>query len=100
MNTRLVWLPVRCCCKPDSLLGFMRLPETALAHSYLEIEGHGIEIKPLTTLKPSTIRDHFDAKPSEFSSLTLGDTEVELAIYSDDRPLAFWRQFREFVEVR
>ena len=86
----MIWYPVRCCCTPRKIFGFIRLPANA-GHIYRVTDRRGtvheLELRPITT-------DHryvLDADADCYSS--------ELAIYSDDRPLEFWRMLPGFVEA-
>lgn len=81
------WYAVRCCCRPQTLFGFMPLSNDPSQRTKI-IDRNGVahEIKLVSA-----------CESIEIETATLIDEE--LAIYSDDRPLAFWRQFPEFVEV-
>jgi hypothetical protein len=90
--TRKVWLPVRCCCTPTKIFGFLQLSEEDAARSVIEINRHRIEIKPL---HEGLLRCRLDGcdEPEHLDSTT------ERAVYSDDRPLSFWRRMPGFVEA-
>jgi len=81
----MIWYPVRCCCTPRKIFGFIRLPADA-GHIYRVTDRRGtvheLELRP--------IRYVFDAD---------ADCSSELAIYSDDRPLEFWHMLPGFVEA-
>jgi hypothetical protein len=72
-------LNVRCCCQPQKILGTLEVaslyPNQRLAarRGIVEIE----------------VRAFCNA----------GEMEYEFAVYSDDRPIEFWRQFASFQEA-
>jgi hypothetical protein len=77
------WIAVRCCCQPTKVFGFMRLdrddrPGTVRV---VDVQGtrHQVELK----------------RYSDGNGL-LND---EIAVYSDDQPLEFWRRIVGFVEA-
>jgi hypothetical protein len=83
---RTEWLPVRCCCQPQKVFGFMRVP-----------------VRDIDTRRPLFIpyrmRNGADIG-IEIRVFANGVRNEERAIYSDDRPIEFWRQFGEdFIEV-
>jgi hypothetical protein len=91
-KTCTAWFPVNCCCQPDVLLGFIRLP----ADGQQFVDGqkfvirdrrgrpHDVELKRLALISETT------------TSYVL---QHEMAVYSDDRPIKFWRTIPIFREV-
>ena len=84
--TNYCWFPVRCCCQPLTLLGFLRLPENTRAREILDVRGesHRIEVRGMG----QTLLEENAARAS-----------IEMAIYSDDRSIEFWRSIPGFVEI-
>lgn len=92
------WFPVNCCCQPDVLFGFLRLPEGGLLHVVKDRDGteHRIELKRLRQARTFSSALMLD---SAKVALEIPETAEEIAIYSDDRPLEFWRTLPGFREV-
>jgi hypothetical protein len=92
VTTDYAWYPVRCCCQPTKIFGFLRLPIGSARPVVLDLNGarHEIEVK---TISEKIIDCPEGLPPNEISRAD------ERAIYSDDRPLAFWRGIPGFVEV-
>ena len=68
---------VRCCCQPQKILGTMELA-TSYPHPKLATSKGWTQIE---------LRSFFNGN------------EMEFAVYSDDRPIEFWRQFASFQEA-
>ena len=94
-NADMAWFPVNCCCQPDVLFGFISLPADRqhFVHGQrfviLDRRGrpHDVELKPLATIsEPAGTTDGWRRRR-------------EMAIYSDDRPIEFWRTIPGFREV-
>jgi hypothetical protein len=90
-------LNVRCCCQPQKILGTIELASLSRRQyvyihpeypSFRDCIDRPNEIVP--SMQPIIIelRNFFDPAASEF----------ELAVYSDDRPIEFWRKFPGFKE--
>ena len=79
--------PVRCCCTPTKILGHLDLPDGLRDGQRYRI----VERAPLTKRpygRASSVRMH-DAVLRRYRK---ADNNVdEIAIYSDDRPINFWR---------
>ena len=84
-KTNTQWLPVRCCCQPKKIFGFIRLPMHLV---------NGSEFKRITA-KDGTIHDIII---KSFYETDPGNWDVEKAVYSDGRPIEFWRNFPNFIE--
>lgn len=82
-----VWRAVRCCCTPTKVLGFMIVPEHARFLLVEDIMGgtHSIELKEIG---------------QQFRTWRGTSPITELAIYSDDRPIEFWRGIIGFMEAK
>lgn len=77
------WFAVRCCCSPGTLYGFLLLDVTGRNEQLvIDIDGawHNVTVKTLNG--------------NAFATRT-----EEEAVYSDDRPLEFWRNIVGFVEI-
>jgi len=90
------WLPVRCCCTPTKVFGFLRVPSDALRVREIVIPDKGgvpqrVQLRKFTEGRcPTTVFD-----PDLVSVFTPPDCEI--AVYSDDRPPEYWRGFEHFV---
>ena len=100
------WLAVRCCCQPKKVLGFLRLSaKVAQDARYVELlpRPHHVEVSAWPPKPEATMV--LDA-PIRLEIRHMGDTETrdtyryERAIYSEDRPIEFWRTIPGFVEAR
>jgi len=86
---------VRCCCQPTKVLGTMEIPETIKSPTTFRAV-------PVTAM-PRAPLPNGDA---EFVSHVIRVEEVvldsgrkrELAVYAEERPIEFWRQFASFKE--
>ncbi len=91
-------LNVRCCCQPQKILGTLELRSLALRQEvYIPPE------YPSIWSKPEAINEIVQVPPYETIVLRqfyhLATGELELAVYSDDRPIEFWRKFKGFREA-
>lgn len=76
-------LNVRCCCQPTKILGQLPVSDPSPSHFRVvdsDGQGHLIEIREV------------------WDYLSKGGMTHESAIYSEDRPIAFWRTIPGFVE--
>lgn len=93
MKTR--WFAVRCCCRPQTIYGFLALaegrPREVVVRDY-DGEIHRVELRVNAEMRPPEEAGIGIVLASD------GRTE-ELAIYSDDRGLEFWRTIPGFVEA-
>lgn len=91
------WIPVRCCCQPVQVYGFLFLPlhpgEYRVGLDGLQgVPAHpGLEIgkAPPPGVAELEVREFLGPAPGELS----------LAVYGDDRPLDFWRRVTGFIEA-
>lgn len=98
------WLAVRCCCTPMKIFGFMRLPITndqrMIVRDMFGTE-HQLRIETISQSGgPYCGRVSSAPLDLEDYSAPAYRSESERAIYSEDRPIEFWRNFREFMEVK
>lgn len=91
------WLPVRCCCTPDKILGFLRVPTEDFDkrdHVYMLDRYGSSRMVKFGVMKEVVMRD--DVRLHGPAALP---RSTETAVYSDDHPLEFWKTFREFIPV-
>lgn len=103
--------PVRCCCKPTTLLGWIDGPE---AVSRFKVhEQRDLPLPPLVhVVRVGEIVDRRKIVdvPGGYDPVD-GSQRIEIveldepllverAVYSDDRPLEFWRRVQGFVEAK
>jgi hypothetical protein len=102
------WIAVRCCCQPQKVLGFIRLPQSLLYQSTLFLPrkvAWGPDAMAGITHDPKGHTDllsKVEVQLKTSGSICREDfsRQEELAIYSDDRPIEFWREIVGFVEVK
>lgn len=82
------WFPVRCCCQPQKIFGFIRLPDMERSN-VVDKRGnvHKLELRSMANCKMTVLNNQLEY-------------ERELAIYSDDRPIEFWRSVVGFLEIK
>jgi hypothetical protein len=100
------WLAVRCCCQPVKVVGFLRLPRkiaAAQVTTIVDIAGqrHEIQIREMASYDEAC---RIMMNGGKLVSYLKGDVvqpraELERAIYSEERPIDFWRRIPGFVEV-
>jgi hypothetical protein len=102
-STHWSWFPVRCCCKPRKIFGFLRLQTaTKRTHVIYDRAGghHIIELREAIACMPSiSVADYLLAS-QPVDLLNELATECDLAVYSDDRPIEFWRTIPGFIEAQ
>lgn len=94
------WYPVRCCCQPSKIFGFLRLPagdKTTLVRGPGGTR-HLVELRVFQEVHETT-DEMVAALQADLSFVADLDSSKELAVYSDDRPIEFWRGIPGFVEV-
>lgn len=100
------WYPVRCCCVPQKVFGFLRLrvqhPYPGTVHHVKTRDRFGVE----HILKMKPMYDNLQSRHVDLESLVspeifarLPHPSMEHAIYSEDRPREFWRVFEDYFEV-
>src|ERR1044072_8420709 len=89
------WYAVRCCCTPSKIFGFMRVADGVDKFTVISgDETHKVELRPIRTSIMSKFEEGISGDGTSMSTVR------ELAIYSDDRPIDFWRQVSGFVEIK
>lgn len=97
--TGYAWYPVRCCCQPTKLLGFLRLPEDN-KQRVMGADGRSYPVELKTMRKPRFRSFDFMAMPPGSHVADIGFShDEELAVYSEDRGVEFWRGIPDFVEA-
>lgn len=89
------WYAVRCCCTPSKILGFMRVEDGI--EKFNVISGgivHKIELKTIRTSVMSKLEEGISEDGTSMSTVR------EIAIYSNDHPIEFWRQVSGFIEIK
>lgn len=96
------WFAVRCCCTPKKVFGFIKLPITSDVRlpDYRTIKDAMGDIHPIK-LMSIYINRHYRASIMNAQPLEgiLEHTMPEIAIYSDNHPIEFWRTIPGFVEA-
>jgi hypothetical protein len=96
---------VRCCCQPAKLLGWLEGPEGVRQFTVFEIGDWrrrappGLHVVQVRELCSNRIVEHPEHEDEFGVPVELVPTR-ERAIYSDDRPLEFWRRIEGFEEAR
>ena len=80
---------VRCCCQPTKILGTF------------EVRNEWVEQRRFSLWTRPSIYDVCPPQEHviQIRNLYCGEQPIGLAIYSEDRPVQFWRQFPEFEEA-
>lgn len=79
--------PVRCCCSPKKIFGFLSLP--ALTDE---------ERKKWKGIYKSLVDINGGSHTIKITEIRCNDWR-ELAIYSEEKPIGFWRNFKDFIEI-
>jgi len=90
--------PVRCCCKPQKVLGYLEMPRSDYRNGETEV----VSVRSLSVRsffpaheKPGMVRDvRYPIKFYGFRDFERGTFEI--AVYSDDRPIEFWKTVSGF----
>ena len=95
------WLAVRCCCTPKKILGFLRVPAELVGNgrsiTLYDRGGNGHRVELLGFDDDTSICAMPQVLRRNLRDVDLGRRKREFAVYSDDRPIEFWRNFAEFV---
>lgn len=99
------WYPVRCCCEPQKILGFIRLRDGYVGTSRIALrDDDGVEVAV-------TMQEYGGAVyvTDEFVRDAMVDPTVagaldnyarrEMAVRSDNHPVEWWNKLSEFVET-
>jgi hypothetical protein len=98
------WFAVRCCCTPRKVFGFIKLPaidpqDHLPVHRWLidhNNHQHDIQLMSIYVNRMSCSSDYLRVFPVP---MEIEHAIPEIAIYSDDRPIEFWRTILGFVEA-
>ena len=104
MPQDVVWIAVRCCCKPTKVFGFIKQPVDRARRGYVRLMKRRESISAIVNLNsaPEPVsNDEFyaDVRIETMSGFENGELSREIAIYSEDRPIEFWRTIEGFVEA-
>lgn len=78
------WVAVRCCCTPTKVLGFISMRRENVKAGYcFRLPVRGVHM----------------AKICHLREMAMGRYAQEIAIYSEDRPIEFWRSVSGFIEA-
>ena len=95
--------PVRCCCRPDKVFGTLALNVPDRPGRYVIRRPRHLPVLSWFNLREKPIASSYiDLEPVEVELRHLTDPITgiyTLAVYSDDRPIEFWRGVPGFVEV-
>ena len=101
MIARKIWVAVRCCCQPTKVLGFfpIREDEMRIGRMVMRRKMRRPSFAAITdeTPQPETVGNQYEEVRIEALN---SYNEKEYAIYSEDRPIEFWRELIGFVEAR
>ena len=86
-------LNVRCCCQPQKILGTLEVPN--VLRNYIVVRER-FELKTSSSAA-SFVDEPVKTYQVEIRTLVTGNGR-EHAIYSDDRPIEFWRKIIGFRE--
>jgi hypothetical protein len=100
--------PVRCCCQPQKILGYLELPDWLKPGSrwVLMVDdrktGRALSAAAWTPADP--VGPTFRGLPVRLEAVVMQYRDLEsdvdeLAVYSDDRPIEFWRIIHGFEEM-
>lgn len=87
------WRAVRCCCQPRKIFGFMQV-ESGMNH--IMVEGKQFQIRVMSEKQTRG----FGSIVGKYEDIQSVEYTRELAIYSEDHPIEFWRQQPGFIEAQ
>lgn len=98
------WFAVRCCCTPRKVFGFLNLPVAGPdKRTVTDLFGqkHTVALMPIyvNNTMPCTMVDYL-RNQDMLLDVAQRITLPEIAIYSDDRSIDFWRSIVGFVEAK
>jgi len=89
------WYAVRCCCTPQKIFGFLNLPMNIRMARVRLKSGELVEVQIKQSCRASV-----QFAPSSLSpEIDHIEQHYEMAIYSEERPIQFWREVEGFMEV-
>lgn len=89
---------VRCCCEPDKILGYLTVPHDMRSgerYPICRMDQLLIDARPIG----ATELVHSTTETALFRGFINSDGNREIAVYSDDRSIEFWRGVRGFKEL-
>ena len=93
--------PVRCCCEPTKLYGVIELPDGVREGTTTIVrERPSIPANWLTQEKPMVTSDGNIHSIKLMRVVDHRSGLDEVAVYSDDRPIEFWRKIIGFTELK
>lgn len=84
------WYAVRCCCEGMKVLGFIKLQRQTEHYAVAHEHQRGVAFVEDAPAVEAQIKRH---------SIELRRFGNEMAVYSDDKPIEFWRNIAGFVEA-
>lgn len=93
-------LNVRCCCDGTRILGTLQVEEGARYTQTVRIfiEPRTIDVWTVSKKEPEAVPCEPSTDTATLKTLSGPGHHRELAVYSDDRPIEFWRRVAGFVE--
>lgn len=89
--------PVRCCCQPKTLLGHLEGPDQLKHRDRFAIIEEPKWHPPLLGSPTGSVTTYIHQ--AEVRQWTADGLNFELAVYSEDRPIEFWRKIKGFIEA-
>lgn len=91
-------LNIRCCCQPQKIFGTLDVPSISRHIVVMIVE----EPRRSCSDGPGGVDFKEISQGPRYETIKLRDfikpSGTEIAVYSDDRPIEFWRQFSSFKE--
>ena len=91
-------LNIRCCCQPQKILGSMEVP-----NDIAKTAGEFVAKERVSVVSSFKHEKYLLKSPKvhriQIRAFTNGD-KVESAVYSEDRPIEFWKNVESFEEAK
>lgn len=97
-RTTYVWLPVRCCCHGERILGFLKLRTGQAVEGRTLVTDQPHYSSVLSAMAHPSVQETVKRWPVTIKEFA-GIEQRELAVYSEDRPVEYWRDVPGFVEA-
>lgn len=100
------WVAVRCCCTPKKIFGFMRFSTDKILHGshqqVVDNQGniHLVEFRSISINNKTYYDVDDNCIDTDIIRIISDHRTKEIAIYSGDRPIEFWRTLNGFLEVQ
>lgn len=95
-------LNVRCCCEPERILGTLPVPMEAARRGFFQVARRASPVFTMRVGKrpgPGSVTTLRGAETILIKPFAAGPrAPTELAVYSDELPIEFWREIPGFVE--